>query len=71
MNRQVIVSRCLICKKVTGCFDSTREPKRKYCKGCTDNCPAQTQPDSHGFCEEHFNGEMERIRARKLKGMKP
>lgn len=55
--RQVIVSRCLVCDKVIGCYDSAREEKKQKCDGCAIHiCPSQTQfGDSHGLCDEHLS----------------
>lgn len=68
-SNQVIVTRCLICDAVFNCFDNYRNPQKCECVACNDICPLPTQPDSHGFCEKHFQEAMANIRQRHLEGV--
>lgn len=57
-----MISRCAICNKPIQCYDSTREPKLKYCDECFDICPKPTGGDSHGWCEKHLNEKLKEVK---------
>jgi len=67
--RQVLITLCVVCRDGSlNCYDSEREPKKIYCSSCTEKrCPTPTERFSHGFCDEHFQGELQRIKMRREK----
>jgi len=70
--RQVIISICCICQTTLGCYDSDRKNgfRKKYCGSCTETtCPSPTKSFSHGFCDSHFVGDLQRRIMEQQKGV--
>lgn len=67
--RQVMISLCCVCKgDAINCYDSEREPQRRYCDECNDEvCPLPTDHYSTGFCKKHLKEQMDRIEQRRKK----
>ena len=65
MKRQVFFRMCVVCNRAIGCYDSAHDPQRRECKICTDICPIPTDQPTNGFCDFHFEGEMQRLRTKR------
>lgn len=66
MKKTVYFRTCKICRRTIGCYDSTNIPLFRGCKICTDICPIPTSNPTELFCDQHFNGEMQRLIHRRV-----
>jgi len=58
-----IVTVCMVCGIVTGCYT---DKGKRYCHTCVDkDCPVYTDNISHGYCVRHFNEAMNSIERRR------